>query len=114
MRAKTIRNALVVAPLSILQSWEKEARRVIQRSCAPRITIIVLSSDMTKIRRQKLLRQAIDCSSKSPYLIITTYGLVQSSTDDFLSDVGGRCAWDYVVLDEGYVLFPALKPIVKR
>jgi len=58
MRARTIRNALVVAPLSVLQSWEKEALRVLKRSCVPKITILVLSSDMAKARRQMLLQQA--------------------------------------------------------
>lgn len=101
MRARTIRNALVVAPLSVLQSWEKEARVVISKSCVPRITIIVLSSEMAKKRRQRLLQEALSCSA-SPYLVITTYGMITSSPRDFISTDRGH--WGYVVLDEGYVV----------
>jgi hypothetical protein len=100
MRAHTIRNALVVAPLSVLQSWEKEARLVMKKYCVPRITIIVLSSDVAKNRRRKLLQEALSCSAKSPYLIITTYGLITSSPLDFTHQ---KKCWGYVVLDEGYV-----------
>lgn len=34
MRAGTIRNALIVAPLSVLASWEKEAQRVLTAALA--------------------------------------------------------------------------------
>ena len=59
MRAHTIRNALVVAPLSVLQSWEKEARLIMERSCVPKVTIIVVSSDMPKHRRCDIVQQAL-------------------------------------------------------
>lgn len=45
-------------------------------------------------------------SSSQPTLIITSYGLVQSVTGDFLPDEDdeGDCFWDYVVLDEAHLI----------
>lgn len=42
-----------------------------------------------------------DSPTGSPYLVITTYGLIQSSTLDFVSEVDD---WDVVVLDEGQII----------
>lgn len=59
MRSKTIRNAIVVAPLSVLRSWEKEAHRVIKKNCVKNVTITVVNSDMGKNRRIRVLESAI-------------------------------------------------------
>ena len=58
MKAGTIRNCLIVAPVSVLRSWEKEARNVLA-ACVPRIQIIVLSSDVSKQKRERLLDKAL-------------------------------------------------------
>jgi SNF2 family DNA or RNA helicase len=59
MRAKTIRNALVVAPLSVLRSWEREAN-AIAKACVPHIRIQVVSSDISKAARSKRLQDALE------------------------------------------------------
>jgi SNF2 family DNA or RNA helicase len=59
MRARTIRNAVILAPLSVLRSWEKEASHVV-KSCVNTISIEVVSSDISKRRRQQILRSALE------------------------------------------------------
>ena len=59
MRAHTIRNALVVAPLSVLRSWENEAQQIMKRYCVPKITILVVTSEIRKDRRCRMLTEAL-------------------------------------------------------
>eukprot|EP00980_Cylindrotheca_fusiformis_P018600 scaffold6162_cov154-Cylindrotheca_fusiformis.AAC.10 len=58
MKAKTIRNALVIAPLSVLRSWEREAHNV-ARACVPHMQIQVISSDIPKATRSRRLLHAM-------------------------------------------------------
>ncbi|CAJ1954584.1 unnamed protein product [Cylindrotheca closterium] len=100
MKAQTIRNCLVVAPVSVLRSWEREANKV-AKACVPHLRIQVVSSAISKAVRFRRLQEAQECPSYQPSLVITTYGLVRSSTMDFVSDCG---KWDYVVLDEAHTI----------
>ena len=59
MKAGTIRNALIVAPLSVLRSWEKEAQEVLV-SCVPAARVQVVSSDIGKSRRTNMIREALE------------------------------------------------------
>jgi len=59
MRTRTIRNALIITPVSVLRSWESEANKII-KSCASGVAILVVSSDMSKSRRIKLLQGAYE------------------------------------------------------
>lgn len=55
MRADTIRNALVICPVSVLQSWENEARKILPK-CTSSVKITVISSDtMSKRRRLEVI-----------------------------------------------------------
>jgi len=63
MRAGVTRNSLIVAPVSVLQSWEKEARKVLA-GCVPCVRIQKLSSDMTKKQRLRLLKEALTATSR--------------------------------------------------
>lgn len=110
MRARTIRNAIVVAPVSVLRSWEKEARIVV-RACVPSVTIKVVTSDIGKRSKQQILRSALECHPTGPHLIITTYGLIGSSVDDFTHN---SYAWDYVVLDEAHKIKNAATKVAKN
>lgn len=101
MRARSIRNALIVAPVSLLRTWQVEARDIVQRCCAPRVTISVVSSDIRKQKRCDMLVEALTCSSKYPHLVITTFGLVGSAPLDFVPKEYDE-HWNYVVLDEGH------------
>jgi SNF2 family DNA or RNA helicase len=54
MRAGSIRNALVVAPLSVLQSWRKEAQKILPQ-CVSSIRITVLH-DMSRAKRLDFIK----------------------------------------------------------
>jgi len=101
MRAKVILSSLVVAPTSLLRTWEKESKKVIVgHDCLPKLKIHVLSSSMKRHDRQRIIQNALDGrNSRIPHLIITSYGLVSNDPSDFLSDNHG---FDYVVLDEAH------------
>jgi SNF2 family DNA or RNA helicase len=97
MRAKTIRKALVVAPLSVLRNWENEAHRII-KPCVRNARIQVISSDTVKGHmRTRRLHEALE--SQSCQLVITSYGLVTTVPDDF-KHKNRNCYWDYIILDE--------------
>jgi SNF2 family DNA or RNA helicase len=59
MRTETIRNALIVAPLSVLRSWEGEAHKVL-RACVPGVRISVASSSTSKSIRYQRLQDALE------------------------------------------------------
>jgi DNA excision repair protein ERCC-6-like len=104
-RAGTIHNALILAPLSVLRSWEKESK-VVLSLVAPQTLVrtVTSSSTYTKAMRQQTLQHALAASSSDqqrPCLIITTYGLVRESTRDFQHRTH---FWDYVILDEGHTI----------
>ena len=96
MKAKTIKKAIVVAPVSVLRSWENEANKIL-RLCIG-VKIQVLSSATSKYNRQKRLHQALE--AQSPQLVITSFGLVANNPDHFTQHVAGKQVWDYVILDE--------------
>lgn len=104
MRARTIRNALIICPVSVIRTWEREGDSILRQSCLPKINICVVSSDVKKHRRTHLLQDALHCSKKRPHLVITSYGLVSNSPLDFVSQEQGLDVWDYVVVDEGHKL----------
>lgn len=112
MRAGTISNALVVVPVSVLRMWEKEAHTVIKRNCVRNIQITVVSSDLSRERRSRILREALRCTSKNPSLIITTYGLIGGAySADFRLE--GHY-WGYVILDEGHKIKNASTKVAKN
>lgn len=96
MKAKTIRKAVVVAPVSVLRNWENEARKIFRLCC--NVKIQVLSSDTSANKRKRILLEALE--AQSPQLVITTFGLVANNPDHFTQRVVGRQVWDYVILDE--------------
>jgi len=59
MKAGTIRNALIVAPLSVLRAWENEAAKVLTLS-VPNVKVQVLSSDIAANRRLQALQEALE------------------------------------------------------
>jgi SNF2 family DNA or RNA helicase len=97
MRAKSIRKALVVAPVSVLRNWENEANKIV-KMCVRNAKIQVISSDSAKGHmRKKRLYEALE--SQSCQLVITSYGLVTSVPDDFTHKNHSNY-WDYIILDE--------------
>jgi SNF2 family DNA or RNA helicase len=104
MKAKTIRNALVLCPVSLLRTWENEARKVLITYLGlPSITISVISSEMDRHKRAYMLEKAMTCSKKRPHLIISTYGLLTSNPSDLAPQKNNDySSWNYVILDEGH------------
>ena len=72
MKSRTIRNALVICPVSVLRTWEREGADILKKGCVPKATISVVSSDVKKQRRFRLLQEALDCPRKYPHLVITS------------------------------------------
>jgi SNF2 family DNA or RNA helicase len=100
MRMGIITNTLVIVPVSVLRSWENESHAIIKNKCVPNVQISVVSSDVSRDRRVRILQEAMMCTRSNPTLIITTYGLIGG---DYAMDF--RCEghpWNYVILDEGH------------
>jgi SNF2 family DNA or RNA helicase len=58
MNAGTICNALVVAPKSVLRSWEREASKVLL-ACVPIAMVQVMSADHSPLQRKRILTEAL-------------------------------------------------------
>lgn len=103
MRSDTIQTALIVAPLSVLRSWETTGRKILGQ-CVSSFNVTVLNSDVSRHKRLELIRSLKTKDGGGSFatydIVITTYGLVRSATDDFVSY--SKTIWDYVVLDEGH------------
>ena len=98
MKAKTIRKAVVIAPVSVLRNWENEARKILGLCVGNKVKIQVLTSQTSVQSRKKKLHEAL--KAQSLQLVITSYGLVANNPDHFTQYVVGKQVWDYVVLDE--------------
>ena len=72
-RAKTISNAIVVCPKSVVRSWEREANLILKNMCVPKASVYAVTSDMAKEKRKRVFTDAFTCSANSPRLVITTY-----------------------------------------
>ena len=59
MLSKTIRNALVVCPKSLLLNWEREARDILENHCSMRVNIIVLDSNIRQEKRERILKDSL-------------------------------------------------------
>jgi len=104
MRSKNIKNALVICPPSLLDSWRRETEGTF-RHCLNSYMIEVIDSKVKKPERPLISREALECSSDCPYLIISSHSLVSSSPIDFLGGNRDLCLnWDYVVVDEGHAI----------
>lgn len=97
MRSNKIQRALIIAPVSVLPSWNRE----LLQHLAPyvkRVGIEMCSSEMTKKKRQKILSDVF--ASRNSKIVISSYNLVANMTDEF----AGGGSWDYVILDEGHII----------
>ena len=100
MAEESIKRVLVIAPVSVLPTWQRE----LSEHLAPHFSkadILLVNSDLTKKKRQMLLDNAFQTSMRySPKVVISSYQLVSIMIDDF----AGRGKWDYVILDEGHTI----------
>jgi DNA excision repair protein ERCC-6-like len=102
MRSGTIRNALVISPVSVMRAWECEAEKVLRSAICPLASIDIVSSHTAASKRAQVLQSALN--SNRPTLIISSFGLVRSSTSDFVNAANGGRGWDYVLIDEGHTI----------
>ena len=100
MRAKTINNAIIVCPKSVVRSWEREANLILKNMCVPKASVYAVTSDMGKEKRKRVFADAFCCSVNAPRLVVTTYGLVSSHITDLtnIAKTYGDNYWQYVVL----------------
>jgi SNF2 family DNA or RNA helicase len=84
--AGTMNRALIIAPKSVLRSWQGEAKKLFPNH----IGVNVISSELSLSQRRRLL-------SQKTQLAITTYGLVRTSSSDFER-------FEFVATDEGHTI----------
>jgi SNF2 family DNA or RNA helicase len=93
MRTKSISRVLIVAPVSVLESWKRE----LHQHLLPHIPkgnglqIDVASAEMSKKKRINTLRSVFD-SNQQQRIVISSYHLVANMITEFAT-LG---EWDYV------------------
>lgn len=101
MRVKRVRMALVVAPVSVLAVWQTEGKRFLSKFVKG-VRIIKVHGGNQKTRNKSIRNAWKDSSPDSPYVIVSSWGLVTSKRNyaTFKPPSGHR--WDFVVLDEAH------------
>ena len=104
LRGGLAQRVLIVCPVSVLSSWQRELCQHLVPHVKPRVTLELVTSDMAKKRRQTVLWDVFNAASRSSSsvgkIVITSYQLMSGMVDDF----AGRGSWDYVILDEGHCI----------
>ncbi|XP_076331442.1 DNA excision repair protein ERCC-6-like isoform X2 [Tachypleus tridentatus] len=90
--AQYIQSVLIVMPVSLIQTWEKEFDK-----WAPGIQVYAFHSSSKKERERNKLRV-----QKRGGVLLTSYGMLVTSWDLMARLEGREFVWDYVILDEGH------------
>lgn len=101
-KARSIRNALIVSPKSMVLQWEKELQCVVHQ-CNPNVHIQALLANQNAKTRHRIIESARKCTISEPHILIVTYGLIRTANDPFCGG-GKSTTWSYVVLDEGHTI----------
>ena len=102
MRMNKIRRALILCPVSVLTSWQREVNTHLipfTQDCF----VDVISADCPKKKRLKILYDTfspVNNKSTRKQVIISSYQLVSNMVADF-REAG---IFDYVILDEGHII----------
>ena len=96
LRTGSAQRVLIVAPVSVLQSWHRELTEHM-RPHVRRVLIETAGSDSSKKKRQRLLSDVFN--SRYPAVVVSSYQLISNMLDDF-----AQGEWDYVILDEGHCI----------
>lgn len=59
MRSRTIKNALIVCPVAVMATWEREGRMILDKCCGLKVTIRIIDSSIRRERRAILLEEAL-------------------------------------------------------
>jgi hypothetical protein len=105
LRGELAQRVLIVCPVSVLSSWQRELCQHLVPHVKQRVTLELVTSDVAKKRRQTVLWDVFNGSrsSTSPFVgkvVVTSYQLLSGMVEDF----AGRGTWDYVILDEGHCI----------
>ena len=95
-RIDCAKRVLIVAPVSVLQAWQRELSQHMKPNVR-RVMIETLGSDTSKKKRQRLLADTFQ--SRYPSVVISSYQLISNMIEDF-----AQGEWDYVILDEGHCI----------
>lgn len=103
MRVKRVRMALIVAPVSVLAGWTKEANKFLYRFVA-NVRVIKVHGGTVDDRKKSVRKAWKESTYERPHVIISSWRLVASGRNlaTFSSPVGR--SWDYVILDEAHVI----------
>ncbi|CAM9959032.1 unnamed protein product [Discosporangium mesarthrocarpum] len=95
-------SALVLAPVSVIRTWEAELQQWLVSKYTPFIEVKVLTSTTKAAARKSLLYRAVGGGSgRAGSVVVASYGLVASNPAVF-APRGRERPWDYVFLDEGH------------
>mmetsp|Transcript_9250 Transcript_9250/g.17689 ORF Transcript_9250/g.17689 Transcript_9250/m.17689 type:complete len:132 (-) Transcript_9250:1585-1980(-) len=101
MRVGRVRMALVVAPVSVLATWELEAKQFLPKF-AHQVRVQTVYKGSEKHRR-KVIRNAWKNSSPTePYVVITSWGLAGSRESHLTFKPPSGRNWDFVIFDEAH------------
>lgn len=97
--------AMIVMPVSLLANWAREFEK-----WAPGIRVETFHGSSKKQRKEALGRVR-----RHGGVLLTTYGLVVSSTEE-LNGAGtsSQLPWDYVILDEGHKIKNHTRAVSKK
>ncbi len=98
IRSAQISKVLIVAPVSVMESWAREIHDHLV-AYVPRVSVEIINGDMPKKRRITILNNTF--LSRNPKVIITSYNLISGMTNDFTNF---SSPWDYIILDEGHAI----------
>ncbi|XP_037291881.2 DNA excision repair protein ERCC-6-like isoform X2 [Rhipicephalus microplus] len=90
--SEMIKSVLIIMPVSLIANWKKEFE-----GWAPGIDVYEYHSGSKKERERNLARV-----QRRGGVLLTSYGLAQTSHQEFCNRNGEQFVWCYLILDEGH------------
>ena len=59
MRSRVIRNALIICPVVVMKTWEREMKLILEQYCGVKVSIRIVDSSIKRERRAMLLEEAL-------------------------------------------------------
>uniref|UniRef100_A0A224Z1H0 DNA repair and recombination protein RAD54-like n=1 Tax=Rhipicephalus zambeziensis TaxID=60191 RepID=A0A224Z1H0_9ACAR len=90
--SEMIKSVLIIMPVSLIANWKREFQE-----WAPGIDVYEYHSGSKKERERNLARV-----QRRGGVLLTSYGLAQTSHQEFCNKNGQQFVWCYLILDEGH------------
>lgn len=90
--SEMIKSVLLIMPVSLIANWKKEFE-----AWAPGISVYEYHSGSKKERERNLARV-----QRRGGVLLTSYGMAQTSYEAFCTQNGQQFVWCYLILDEGH------------